>query len=208
MTIFAVPTNLAFDSYSALISAIGDWMDRSDLSGVAPQMVALCEARLRRKLAPYYNQTTATLTTASGLVALPDDCGELLRVIYDHNTLPRYSSLNVSDMDYDASAVQPYAYSIEAADIRLWPAVDASITVLYQQTFPALSENTQSNKILDQHPDLYFFGSMLFAEGFVANDARAATFKGLYDEALEEVIAYLEKQRYTGPLAPRLRREF
>ena len=208
MTIFAVPANLAFDSYTTLISAIGDWMDRTDLSGTAPQMVALCEARLRRKLAPYYNQTTATLTTVDGVVSLPTDCGELIRVIYDHNTLPRYSSLNVSDMDYDTSAVQPYAYTIEAGSIRLWPAVDATITVLYQETFPALSESTQNNTILDQHPDLYFFGSMLFAEGYVANDARASTFKGLYDEALEEVIAYLEKQRYTGPLAPRLRREF
>lgn len=208
MTIFAVPANLAFDSYGALISALNDWMDRTDLAGVAPQMIALTEARLRRKLAPYYNETTTTLTTSGGVVDLPTDCAKVVRVIYDHDTLPRYSSLNVSDMDYDTSAVHPYAYTIEAAQIRLWPAVSASITVIYQASFPALSEAQQSNDILDQHPDVYFFGAILFAEGYVANDARAATFKGLFDEALEEAIAYLESQRYTGPLAPRLRREF
>ena len=208
MTIFAVPANLAFDSYGALISAIEDWMDRSDLSGVAPQMIALCEARLRRKLAPYYNEITATLATTGGVVSVPTDCAKVVRVIYDHDTVPRYSSLDVSDMDYDTSAVRPYAYTIEAGQIRLWPSVDVSITVIYQETFPALSEESPSNGILDQHPDVYFFGSMLFAEGYVANDARASLFKGLFDEALEEVIAYLESQRYTGPLAPRLRREF
>lgn len=208
MTIFSVPANLAFDSYGALISAIDDWMDRTDLTGVAPQMIALTEARLRRKLAPYYNETTAALTTTGGVVDLPTDCAKLVRIIYDHDTLPHYSSLNVSDMDYDTSAVQPAAYTIEAGQIRLWPSCDVAISVLYQQTFPALSEDSPSNAILDLHPDVYLFGSLLFAEGYVANDSRASTFKGLFDEALDEVIAYLEGQRYTGPLSPRLRREF
>jgi hypothetical protein len=208
MTIFSVPANLAFDSYSGLISAIDSWMDREDLTGVAPHMIALAEARMRRRFRAYFNETTTTLTTVSGVIALPTDCAEVVRIIYDHDTVPRYSALNVSDMDYDTSATQPFAYTIEAGGIRLWPAVDVTITVIYQQTFPALSEDVPSNTFLDQHPDMYFFGSMLFAEGYVANDNRAGMFKGLFDEALAEVDAYLQSQRWTGPLAPRLRREF
>ena len=41
MTTFTVPANLAFDSYASLSSAIADWLDRSDLAGVAPQLVRL-----------------------------------------------------------------------------------------------------------------------------------------------------------------------
>ena len=208
MTIFAVPANLAFDSYGKLIDAISDWMNRTDLTGSAPQMIALAESRIKRKLKPFFNEATATATVTDGLGSLPSDCGELLRVIYDNDTLPRRSSLNVSDLDYDTSATRPTSYTLEADGIRLWPACDVTVDILYQVTLPQLSEENPSNSFLDQHPDMYFFGAMMFAEGYVANDPRAGLFKGLFDEALEEVSTYMSSQKYAGPLAPRLRREF
>lgn len=208
MTLFAVPANLAFDTYGELIAAINDWLDRSDLTGAAPQMIALAEARMRRKLAPIFNETTTTLTTVDGVATLPTDCGQVYRVIYDHDTLPRYSGLNVSDLDYDTSATKPYTYTLEGANLRVWPSCDVTLTVVYQMTFPNLSEANPANTFLSDHPDMYFFGAMMFAEGYVANDARAANFKALFDEALEETLTYMQSQRFTGPLAPRLRREF
>lgn len=208
MTVFAVPANLAFDTYSALIDAISDWMNRSDLTGSAPQMIALAEARIKRKMKPFFNETTVQVATTEGLGSLPTDCGELLRVIYDHDTLPRRSILNVSDLDYDTSAVRPTSYTLEADGIRIWPACDVTLDILYRLTLPQLSEAEPSNAFLVDHPDMYFFGAMMFAEGYVANDARASLFKGLFDEALEEVATYMSAQKYAGALAPRLRREF
>lgn len=208
MTIFAAGTNLAFSTYQELTAGISDWMNRSDLSGSAPQMIALTEARLRRALAPHFQEVTTTLTTVGGVVALPSDCDVLFRVIYSHDTLPRRSAFNQSDLDYNETATTPYAYTIEAGNIRLWPACDVTITVVYKQTFPALSESSPTNVILSVHPDVYFFGAMMFAEGYVSNDPRAANFKALFDEALGEVIRYIEQQRYTGPLVPRIRRQF
>ena len=52
MPVFDVPANYAFDTYDELAAAINDWLDRSDLTGTAQQMIALCEARLRRELVP------------------------------------------------------------------------------------------------------------------------------------------------------------
>lgn len=208
MTLFSVPANLAFDTYGELIDGLNDWLNRSDLTGAAPQMIALAEARMRRKLAPVFNETTAVLAVVDGVVALPSDCGEIFRVIYDHDTLPRYSGLNVSDLDYDTSATKPYCYTIEGTNLRVWPSCDVALTVVYQQTFPALSEENPTNLFLASHPDTYFFGAMMFAEGYLANDARAANFKALFDEALDETVEYMSRQRFTGPLAPRLRREF
>jgi hypothetical protein len=45
---------------------------------------------------------------------------------------------------------------------------------------------------------------MLFAEGYVANDSRAALFKGLWDETLASVQNYFTRQKFGGPLVPRV----
>jgi hypothetical protein len=45
---------------------------------------------------------------------------------------------------------------------------------------------------------------MLYAEGYVANDQRAVRFGQLFQGALDSVKQYLTRQRYGGPLVPRV----
>lgn len=199
MTAFSVPANLAFDDYTDLTEAIADWMDRSDLTGSIQAMIALAEARMRRELTPVLTEVTAALTVVEGVAALPDDFSTLSRVHYDDKPLPQLSVSGGA-----ATGSRPLAYTIEAGSIRVWPSCDCTILALYQPRLPQLSEAEPTNTILDQHPDLYFFGAMLFAEGYVANDSRAALFKGLFDEALESAKAYYTRVRFAGPLVPRV----
>lgn len=202
MTAFGVPANLAFDTYGELTAAIADWMNRSDLSGSVNGMIALAESRIRRRLDPLFNEATITLTTAAdGGGTLPSNHGTINRVIYDTATLPRWSGYSVSDI---GPGTVPLAYTLDANQIRLWPACAVDVTLFYQPDFPSLSPEAPSNELLSNHPDLYFFGAMLFAEGYVANDARAALFKDLFDEALNDTEAYMTRQKYSGPLAPRI----
>lgn len=210
MTIFAVPSNLAFETYTALKDAISDWMDRTDLSGSVATMIALAEARMRRQLEPLFVEKSVTITTTGGVYNLPGDFGTGERLIYTERgyTVPRYSSLNVADLDLDTSAAQPYGYTIENGQIRVWPSCDVTMDLLYRPVFEGLSDANLSNEVLSLFPDAYFFGAMLFAEGYVANDQRAGLFKGLFDEALGEVAAYYQRQKFSGPLAPRIRREW
>lgn len=199
-----VPANLAFDSYSELVAAINDWLDRSDLTGVAPQMIALCEARLRRLLVPYFSEASYSITTdASGVGGLPSDFGTANRVIYGTVTLPNVSA--AGGLQVPTPGTTPYAYSIEAGSLKLWPATSKTVTLLYQPLLPTLTAATPSTTLLSLHPDLYFFGSLMFANGYVANDSRAGTFKALWDEAIAECRAYLTRQHYGGQMRPRVR---
>ena len=200
MPAFDVPANYAFDSYDALVSAINDWLDRTDLDGSAQGMIALAEARLRRELTPLFSEVGGTVACVEGIGALPADCSTLARVIYDGSVLPQLSSRSIGDY---GDGARPCAYTLEAGGLRLWPALTATVSVLYQPALVSLSEGTPNNELLDKHPDLYFFGALLFAEGYLANDSRAAVFKGLWDEALAEARRYFMAQRYAGPLVPR-----
>lgn len=201
MTAFFVPGNYAFDTYDELVTAINDWLDRSDLNGVAGQMIALAEARIRRALEGYFDEVSESVVCTGGEGVLPDDYGMARHVVYDGKVLPQYGQAVGNTIPTGSI---PLAWSIEANVLKLWPATTATVTLLYQPTIAALRPDVQTNTILDKHPDVYFFGSMLFAEGYVANDERAATFKNLFDEALAEVREYLTRQRFGGPLVPRL----
>lgn len=202
MTAFNVPANVAFDSYTELVEAINDWLDRSDLDGVAGQMIALAEAKLRRELASVLDEKTATISIADGVGSLPTDFGKPIRVVHDEQVLP---SLSRTEAPSILAGPFPLGYTIEGQSLRVWPANDVSVSLFYHPTIPQLTSTTPTNDLLSRHPDVYFFGALMFAEGYLANDNRSALFKGLFDEAIADVKRYYRGQRYGGPLVPRLR---
>ena len=202
MPFFDAPTNLAFDNYTELTAVIADWMDRSDLSGNVQSMVALAEARMRRELTPLMAETSiALLTEADGRAVMPSDFGTLNRVIYSDATLP---NLGQGTAPLTGTGTMATAYTLEGDRLRLWPAGAHTVTLLYNPMIPFLSTSKPTNYLLANQPDLYFFGAMMFAEGFVSNDGRASTFKALWDEALAETKVWLVRRKYAGPLVPRV----
>ena len=206
MPVFSVPENLAFDSYSALVAGINDWLDRSDLTGVAQQMIALCEARLQRELSPLFQEVSTTIIATNGVGVLPTDTGMVRRVFYTgqfrNRALPQVSA--AAALDIPISYTEPYAYSLEAGNINLWPAKTFTVGLLYLPLLARLSAANPNSTLLSQHPDVYFFGSLMFAHGYEANDRRAATFKALWDEAIQSAKVFFTKQKFGGPLVPRV----
>ena len=87
---------------------------------------------------------------------------------------------------------------------RLWPAGAYAITILYHPVLSFLTEANPTTDLLDNHPDLYFHGAMLYAHGYVKDDPRAAQFKALWDEALEEAKRYFTRQVFSTSLKPQV----
>lgn len=201
MTAFSVPATAAFDSYASLVSALNDWLDRSDLDGVAGQMIALAEDEMIAGLSPLFAETSASVEIASGTGVLPADLAFLTRVVSDTRVLPQIGAQE--GIAIEAGSV-PLAYSIEAAGLRVWPACDVTLTILYQPTLDRLTEANPSSLLLDQFPSLYFYGAMVFAHGYVVDDARAQNFRALFDNMMVKAKAYFTRQRYAGPLVPRV----
>jgi len=157
---------------------------------------------MRRELSPFFGETSAAITVSGGVGPIPSDCSTLIRVVYSTHTLPQISPAEALDVPTTYS--EPYGYTIEAGALRVWPNLDCTVTALYRQKLVSLSEATPTNDLLTNHADLYFYGSLLFAHGYVANDNRAAVFKGLWDEALASAKVYMTRQSFAGPLVPRV----
>jgi hypothetical protein len=65
---------MALTTYAELLTAVDNWVDRSDLTSRTPEFIALCEAGMNRKLRSrrwMLEQSEATIT--SEFSALPTD---------------------------------------------------------------------------------------------------------------------------------------
>ena len=68
----------------------------------------------------------------------------------------------------------------------------------YFQKIPALSTETTSNWLLDRHPDVYLYGSLVEAQPYLHNDKRVVLWKALFTEAVEQLISEDHKKRWGG----------
>lgn len=204
MTAFQIPANEAFDDFDSLVEAINDWMDRSDLSGAAPQMIALAEDEIRLGVEPYLLETSQSLITdTSGFTPLPNDAKRIVRVLYDGHSVPQRAPNAVDRMTEDTA--RPWAYSLERGGIRVWPSAAHTVEVLYRPLIERLTNANPTNPLLDEFPSLYFYGAMTFASGYVADDRRAeGVFRPMFEAMLNKVAMYYKKQRQGGPMVARV----
>lgn len=200
---FIVPANDAFGSFNELIDVIHDWMDRDDLTGSIPSMVALAEDEIRLELEPLFQEKSASVTTdALGKGALPTDLKRLKRAMLDGDPLTQFSVRALEDLSVGTQV--PDGYTLEESSIRVWPAGEHTLDLYYDPFLPRLSVTNQRTPLFEQFPSLYFYGAMTFATGYVVDDERAIKFRALFDNMLAQVSRFYTKQKHAGPLVPRL----
>ena len=203
MVAFNVQPDVAFDSFDGLVAGVNEWMDREDLTGNVPQFIALLEDDMIVRLSPLFNETTTSVMATDGQGALPSDLGRIVRVSYRTGQRERFLPQQTASMGFEVlDDTEPSAYSIESGELRLWPQVSATVTIVYQPDLQRLTSTTQTNDLLLKFPSLYFFGALMFANGFVADDQRAVNYKAMYEEAMDRVIRYFTRQKWAGPLVP------
>jgi hypothetical protein len=174
--------------YATLQAAIGNWLNRADLSARIPEFIVLAEARLNRKLEDVEQDTIVSVTITDGVGTLPSDFGGLIAIDGDFND-------------------DPIIYNIAGGQIQTDPAVTGPVTLEYRKAIPALADDNATNWLLDRAPDIYLYASLLQAEFFGWNDERLPTIKSGLDEAIAELMIDSEKRRWgRAPVAPQIGR--
>lgn len=194
---------MSIATYNELVSAIGDWLDRSDLATRAADFIRLTEVRLNRLLADPEMEVATTLTGDGA--ALPADFGSMISIgTADGNRLSP-----MSNAEYAAILPSPGTsryYTIREGKVYYVPG-SANTTIVYRRSIPPLSTSNTTNWLLDRAPDVYLYGSLVQAEAFLAEDDRLPLWKGAFDEALDELRTDGARRKWgMGPLAPRIRR--
>lgn len=194
---------MSIATYSELVSAIGDWLDRDDLAVRVPDFIRLAEARLNRLLDDPDMEAITTLTGDGA--ALPADFGSMISIgTSDGNPLKAMGNAEYAAI-LPQSGVSRY-YTIREGAIYYVPG-SANVTLVYRRSLPGLSATDTTNWLLDRAPDAYLYGSLVQASAFLAEDDRLPLWKGAFDEAIAELRTDGTRRKWgAGPLAPRIRR--
>lgn len=200
---------MSLSTYSALKTAITDHAnDTSITSAVAADLITLCEADLNRRIKTRRKVVRAEATISAEFTDLPTDFDTAIALSIE-STDPE---INVTFID-PAKAVElksstytspgrPVHFSIVGDELESIPVPDGSYTgeLTYKQKIPALSDGETTNWVLTNHPDAYFYGSLIHAAPYLIDDPRLP----VWNQAYERAMAGIDREDSVSAFAGRL----
>jgi hypothetical protein len=186
-------------SYSTLLTAVADWVARSDLTSYIPGFVQNWEEE-------FYNdpdnwgawmETTLSVSISSGVAAVPSDyLGLKIAYISGQTSAPlKRISLDQLYQRYPRSlgTGQAVYISRNGTNFEFGPeASDGTLTGTYYAKPTLLRDDSDGiNYLITHEPHLCLYGSMAQAELFVKNDKRNPVWEPKYAAAL---MAYRRRQ--------------
>ena len=196
---------MTIGTYAQLQTALDSWLARSDISTNHPDFIALFEAVANRRLRQRTQESTTSLTPVSGVATLPTDYLAWRRVTWTGSDPIELEYVHPSYLHAlwpTLPAGDPRIFTIEGSNLTVAPTDSTALTFDYFQKIPALSASATTNWLLTSHPDLYLFGSLAEAHGFVKDPDALTFWKGRRDEIFEELERLDKKTR--GPAAIRV----
>lgn len=211
---------MAITNYTELQASVTAWLINDDLGGRVTDIITLAEAEISRRLAaaqpmpprPMSARQTATLNAEY----LAQPANMILPRMFEITGLQspweiEYTSdENITQMasegfgqsDFTYAPSPPRYYAIVGGDLRFYPIPTKAyaLEMTFWQRLPALSAGAPTNWLLTAHPDCYLYGSLATAAGFIEDDDRIGVWGGLFDRALDSVIAAYPTPRDTAPL--------
>ena len=137
---------MSITTYAELKSAIGDFLNRDDLTAVIPTFVSLAEARIARDLRHWKQDRRVTTDVDERYENLPFDWISIHMV--EHTDGGEISSVSNTEMAAlranSTTPGKPRFFKNNANDMEFYPAPDATynITMVYQARIPSLSVKT------------------------------------------------------------------
>lgn len=189
--------SLSFESYDDLQVAIATYLQRSNLSAQIPLFIQLAEVRLGNliKTLPQQVSLPYQIVPAMGTnrINLPSDFGALIRATYGNFPL---AYISPEQLNIDKTRDRTNEFTIIGNNFFLQTYVDGSstLTLYYYQQLQGLSDNNESNWLLEDYPNIYLYACLLEASPYIIDDERLPVWEQMLEEAITEVKQAAEIQ--------------
>lgn len=193
--------------YTSLLQAVADYLDRAELVSFIPNMVQSCESTLYKTLRIRAMENAMSVTTASGVAAVPTSPAYVeLKFAYVNSTPVTPLTRVLPEQIYELSPNRgtttstPLYISHEATDFTFSPyPVDGTVVKgIYYGRLDPLSGVNLTNWFTDNAPELLLYGALLEAQPFLGADPRMAVWLALYQRAYASVESEEKRQKLSG----------
>lgn len=204
---------MAITTYAELLTAVENWITRSDLDDRIPEFIALAEAEANRTLdcRQMYSRSAAFSINAAS-VALPTGFAGVRAFHLNTDPVTPLTYVKADEFDdpwkaADSGAGRPAFYTIVGSNFLFSPSPDTTYTatLVYRTTLTALSASNTSNWLLASHPDAYLWGALANAYQYLEDDAEEQKFRALFGGVLAQVNAADNRHAYGQAPSRRMR---
>ena len=193
--------------YEDLVTKVGDWLDRDDLAAQIPDFIAMVEARLNRVLRSVNSEASALWSVSDEFYALPSDFRKLRKLHIEGSPdrpLVEMSPVAIPTM-FSGDTGTPRAYYIEGRQLGLAPPPADTVTLRasYFRKIPPLTSALPYNWLLQEHPDIYVWGTLMHGAYFIRDPEAVQACSALFDQSIAELQRESRLDRWgAGPLVP------
>lgn len=200
---------MAITNYTELKAAIASWLNRSDLTSVIPDFIALAEPRINAdvRIKEMEARATASASTATRYLALPTRFAEMRRLQLNTSPIHELKFVPHSGMNsyYSSTAGKPLYFTVVGGEVEFSCKPDTAYTVemSYWAKVAALSASVADNVVLTNFPNIYLFCSLSEAALYLKHKEDAEWWSGRYMQEVERANAADKQGRWVGPMTVR-----
>ena len=199
---------MAITTYAELQTATANWLDRTDLTARIPEFIELAEANFNRVIRqPDMIAKNDSFSIAGRYTTLPTDTLEIVRIVVDLTPVVVLEYLTPEEISQRrivmTSTGKPYYFTTiggSTNQLEVLPSPDSTYTssIVYYTRIAALTDSATTNWLLDSHPDIYLFGTLVEAEPYLKNDERMPILTSKLDKALNDLGLQGQRERHTA----------
>lgn len=162
--------------------------------------IELHEAGANRVLRDRGMVQEATATLSGGRIKLPPDWREIQSFECNGRPLDALTPAYADQVQREGRLTHPMGYVIVGKNLEIVPATTEPLPIkmVYYRKVPALTTEAPTNWMLEEHPDYYFYGSLVHSAPYLRDDERITTWAGLAQAAETQMLLADERARFSG----------
>ncbi len=197
---------MSITTYSELQTAVSNWLARSDMASIIPDLIRLGEKRINRDLRIRAMEESLDETIASGIITVPSDYIALKHAYIDGSPT-QWLERKSAEWIYQyyptrAADAKPCYIAREGDNFIFGPYPDSGYNVkgVYYKKITDLSDANPTNWFLTNAPDLLLFAALSEAESYIMNDERILIWENKYQMVRSQIQSEDDRENNAGSI--------
>ena len=185
---------MSLSTYADLQASVANWLHRSDLTAIIPDLVTIAEMRMNSDIIARDMEVTVNLTTVPNVktLAMPTDVTETRRLVLtsqDPKRVLTYIAPENLTVEYPYSTTGiPEVFTVIGNNFEFGPTPDNAYTLeyVYRQRITPLA-TTGTNWLMTKWPHVYLYATLCAAAPYLGQDQRVAVWEDSYQKAVQDI---------------------